>query len=52
MAKNVGLLEVDGVAYQIAENGLATKAADGFYPGDVLNHLYYVSGGRIATKVG
>ena len=50
MAKNVGLLEVDGVAYQIAENGLATKAADGFYPGDVLNHLYYVSGGRIATK--
>ena len=50
MARNVGLLEVDGVAYQIAENGLATKAADGFYPGDVLNHLYYVSGGRIATK--
>ena len=50
MAKNVGLLEVDGVAYQIAENGLATKAADGFYTGDVLNHLYYVSGGRIATK--
>ena len=50
MAKNVGLLDVDGVAYQIAENGLATKAADGFYPGDVLNHLYYVSGGRIATK--
>ena len=26
MAKNVGLLEVDGVAYQIAENGLATKS--------------------------
>ena len=34
MAKNVGLLDVDGVAYQIAENGLATKAADGFYTGD------------------
>lgn len=50
MAKNVGLLDVDGVAYQIAENGLATKAADGFYTGDVLNHLYYVSDGRIATK--
>ena len=50
MARNVGLLEVDGVAYQIAENGLATKAADGFYRGDVLNHLYYVSDGRIATK--
>ena len=33
MAKNVGLLDVDGVAYQIAENGLATKAADGFYTG-------------------
>ena len=27
-----------------------TKAADGFYTGDVLNHLYYVSDGRIATK--
>ena len=50
MAKNAGLLDVDGVAYQIAENGLATKAADGFYTGDVLNHLYYVSDGRIATK--
>ena len=50
MAKNIGFLAVDDVVYQIAENGLATKADDGFYRGDVLNHLYYVSDGRIATK--
>ena len=49
MAKNVGLLDVDGVAYQIAENGLATKVADGFYHKDTLNHLYYVSNGKTAT---
>lgn len=31
MAKNISLVEVDGVAYQIVENGVATKVTDGFY---------------------
>ena len=46
MAKNISLVEVDGVAYQIVENGVATKATDGFYQKDTSNHLYYVSNGK------
>ena len=49
MLKNEGFLEVDGVAYQVAENGLVTKIADGFHHGDIENHLYYVSNGKTAT---
>ena len=46
MAKNISLVEVDGVAYQIVENGVATKVTDGFYQKDTSNHLYYVSNGK------
>ena len=46
MVKNVSLVEVDGVAYQIVENGVATKVTDGFYQKDTSNHLYYVSNGK------
>lgn len=33
-------------AYQIVENGVATKVTDGFYQKDTSNHLYYVSNGK------
>ena len=46
MVKNVSLVEVDGVAYQIVENGVATKVTDGFYQKDTSNHLYYVLNGK------